>query len=171
MSLTLQHIEKYPFFDVIEQIAGEEACEIVKSLLFEDKTIKEIAKDTGLKINLIRKVLYKLNKYYIATYEKSEKKINPIFREFTWRFNPQAVVKYVEKRKEVLIDNLKKNLNYLSQKQVFFCGNQGCSTYDFEKAFELNFKCPNCNTALKLLDSTTTINKIKTFLSKVYTNY
>ena len=54
-------VEKYedPFVRIASMIGGDEYLKIARSLLkVEDATDEEIASSTGLRINLVRKILY-----------------------------------------------------------------------------------------------------------------
>ena len=56
-------VEKYedPFVRIASMIGGDEYLKIARSLLkVEDATDEEIASSTGLRINLVRKILYDL---------------------------------------------------------------------------------------------------------------
>ena len=56
-------IDKYedPFVKISDMIGGDEYLKVSRSLLkSEDATDEEIASSTGLRINMVRKVLYDL---------------------------------------------------------------------------------------------------------------
>ncbi len=155
------------FLSLVEKVAGEDAVKVVQAILFNEKTVKDIAGDTGLKINQVRKVLYKLNKYGLVSFDKSESKFNPAYREFIWRFNPSAVIKYIEYRRDLLLENLKRQIDYYTSNQVFSCGNVNCNVYSLEQAYDEGFICPKCGAPLKPVNTREVVARIQQILQKL----
>ena len=50
------------------EIIGDEGIEVVRALMDREATDEEIADETGIKLNVVRRVLYKLYDYSLASY-------------------------------------------------------------------------------------------------------
>ncbi len=159
--------ESLPFLPIIEDLAGEEAVKIIKSIMVEEKTVREIVSETGLKVNRVRKTLYKLNKHRLVTYNKNEHKQNPFFREFFWRFNPQGVKRYIRIRKKVILRNLLENKDYLLENQVFRCKKHSDNMFTIDEAYKLNFSCPLCGSPLQIAENIKLIKTIENLINRL----
>ena len=95
-------IDKYeaPFVRIAAMIGGDEYLKVARSLLkSEDATDEEIASSTGLRINMVRKVLYDLFGKALITgiRVKDEKKGWFVYR---WRSRRDEVENFIEGQKK-----------------------------------------------------------------------
>ncbi len=91
-------IDKYddPFVRIASMIGGDEYLKVARSLLkVEDATDEEIASSTGLRINMVRKVLYDLFGKSLITgiRVKDERKGWFVYR---WRSRREEVENFIE---------------------------------------------------------------------------
>ena len=117
-------IDKYedPFVKISYMLGGDEYLKVARSLLkAQNATDEEIASSTGLRINMVRKVLYDL--FGKALIENQKKKIH---------------------------ERLQQRLDYENSSQFYHCGNDDCSRLTFENALDVFFKCPSCGDVLNL---------------------
>jgi transcription initiation factor TFIIE subunit alpha len=132
------------FVKIAGLIGGEEYIKVARALLnTKDVTDEEIASATGLKINIVRKVLYDMFGKALITgiRVKDEKKGWFVYR---WRAKQDQVDNF--------IDNQKKKI--LESTEFYHCGNRDCPRVKFDVAVELFFKCPNCKGSLNMIDNT-----------------
>ena len=127
-------VDKYedPFVKISAMIGGDEYLKVSRSLLkSEDATDEEIASSTGLRINMVRKVLYDLFGKGLITgvRVKDERKGWFVYR---WRSRHDEVENFIHMQKKKVLERLQ------------HCGNNDCSRITFEEALELFFKCPSC---------------------------
>lgn len=151
----------------LEQVAGPLAPEILK-LYNADKTFspEEISGKLKKKITTIRSTLNSLHYRGIACYKKVRNDQN-LF-DFYWEIKFKKIIELVM---ESEIDNLKKIEETLSQQEgrdYFYCPKK-CIEVPFEVAAAYNFKCPNCDKALEMMDSknlASTLKKKKNLIAK-----
>jgi transcription initiation factor TFIIE subunit alpha len=141
------------FVKIAGLIGGEEYVKVSRALLnTEDVTDEEIASATGLKINIVRKVLYDLFGKALITgiRVKDEKKGWFVYR---WRAKQDHVDNFIENQKKKILDRLHKRLEHEDSTEFYHCGNHDCPRVKFDVAVELFFKCPNCKGPLNMVDN------------------
>ena len=142
-----------PFIKIASLIGGDEYNQVSKALLkAEDSTDEEIAIATGLRINIIRKVLYDLFGKALITgiRVKDEKKGWFVYR---WRAKRDNVDNFIDNQKKKILERLESRLEYEESSEFYHCGNQKCDRIKFDYAIELFFKCPVCNEPLNMVDN------------------
>jgi len=129
-------------------LGGDEYLKVAISLLkSEDATDEEIASSTGLRINMVRKVLYDLfGKSLITGIKvKDERKGWFVYR---WRTRREEVEQFIEKQKKKIAERLQQRLEYENASEFYHCGNDECLRVTFEDALDGMFKCPSCGSIL-----------------------
>ena len=145
-------VEKYedPFIRISAMIGGDEYLKVARSLLkSEDATDEEIASSTGLRINMVRKVLYDLFGKALITgiRVKDERKGWFVYR---WRSRKDEVENFIEGQKKKIVERLQQRLDYENSSDFYHCGNEDFDRVTFEDALEVFFKCPTCGKVLNL---------------------
>ncbi len=139
-----------PFVKIAALIGGDEYLKVARSLLnTEDATDEEIASSTGLRINIVRKVLYDLFGKALITgiRVKDEKKGWFVYR---WRARKDEVDKFIENQKKKITERLQQRLDYEGSAEFYHCGNEDCAKLTFERALDLSFKCPTCGNLVNI---------------------
>ena len=142
-----------PFIKISSLIGGEEYNQVAKALLkSEDSTDEEIAVSTGLRINIIRKVLYDLFGKALITgiRVKDEKKGWFVYR---WRAKRDNVDNFIDNQKKKILERLQSRLEYEESSEFYHCEDSKCDRIKFDYAIELFFKCPTCNEPLNMVDN------------------
>jgi len=118
----------------------------------EDATDEEIAGATGMRINIIRKVLYDMFGKALITgiRVKDEKKGWFVYR---WRAKRDQAENFIENQKKKILDRLQKRLEYEESSEFYHCGSTNCPRIKFDYAMELFFKCPNCKNPLNMVNN------------------
>ncbi|MEM0379441.1 MAG: hypothetical protein QW038_00750 [Nanopusillaceae archaeon] len=143
----------------------------------ENFSERAIRKQTKIKENEIRKLLYKLEDLGIVV------PLGTItLKDGKYDFKWKTKINDVKKIYKILVENELKNINKVLETlpdKIYFCTD--CrSTYDFDTAFENNFHCKECgellierrnhkkeeledlkNKLLELLEETNKVKKIK----------
>ena len=106
--------DKYedPFVKISAMIGGDEYLKVSRSLLkSEDATDEEIASSTGLRINMVRKVLYDLFGKGLITgiRVKDERKGWFVYR---WRSRHDEVENFIEVQKRKVLERLQQRYNF-----------------------------------------------------------
>ncbi len=145
-------VERYedPFVKIAAMIGGDEYLKVARSLLkAQDATDEEIASSTGLRINMVRRVLYDLFGKSLITgiRVKDERKGWFVYR---WRSRREEVENFIENQKKKIADRLQQRLDYENSSDFYHCGNEDCPRVTFEDALEAMFKCPSCGKVVNL---------------------
>lgn len=139
-----------PFVKISAMIGGDEYLKVARSLLkTKDATDEEIASSTGLRINMVRKVLYDLFGKALITgiRVKDERKGWFVYR---WRTRRDEVENFIRSQKKKISDRLQQRLDYESSSDFYHCGNEDCRKLPFQEALEEFFKCPSCGKVVNL---------------------
>ncbi|HEX7468807.1 MAG TPA: transcription factor E [Methanobacterium sp.] len=137
----------------------EESSVSIIECILKGKTIDlEIAEETEIKLNTVRKVLYKLYDVGIATYKKSnDPETNRYI--YSWNFEQEKVSEIINKKYEKFSEEIEKSIKYEEENMFFACKANG-HRYKFENASENNFACPQCGGSLEYQDNSTIIMEL-----------
>ena len=139
-----------PFVKISAMIGGDEYLKVARSLLkTKDATDEEIASSTGLRINMVRKVLYDLFGKALITgiRVKDERKGWFVYR---WRTRKDEVENFIQNQKKKIVERLQQRLDYESSSDFYHCGNEDCRKLTFQDALEEFFKCPTCGKVVNI---------------------
>ena len=143
-------------------IGGEEAVKIVEVLVLANEiTDEEIVSKTELKLNTVRRILYRLYDHSIVALRRTRDKDTGWFI-FHWKLQPDQLDGFVMNQKKHILQKLESRLQYEESHDFYYCYTPGCRKLPFEEATEYIFKCPTCDKVLTHFDNT----KIIEFLSK-----
>ena len=145
-------LEEYeePFAKISYMIGGDEYLKVARSLLkSEDATDEELASSTGLRINMVRRVLYDLFGKSLITgvRVKDERKGWFVYR---WRTRRDEVENFIEDQKKKIQERLQQRLDYENSSEFYHCGNDDCDRVTFVEALDDMSKCTNCGKVLNL---------------------
>ena len=145
---------------VVREIGGDDAVKVAGLLDPKEETTDEaIAAGAEMKLNAVRKVLYRLYDARLAEFRRIRDKSTGWFIYF-WRLKPQRVEELVINRKKTVYVKLKARLDYEQKFHFFKCEQDYCPRYTFDEAMENNFKCPECNGELRAFDNSEIIKKL-----------
>ena len=146
--------------EMLMDITNNEKCSIsiIECILNGKTSDLEIAEETDIKLNTVRKILYKLNDAGIATYKKSQDPETKWFI-YSWKFEKENVFDVIAKKYEKLSEEIEKSIEYEEANMFFACKSNG-HRYKFEKASEHNFSCPKCGESLELYDNSLIISEL-----------
>ena len=145
-------VDKYedPFVKISAMIGGDEYLKVSRSLLkSEDATDEEIASSTGLRINMVRKVLYDLFGKGLITgvRVKDERKGWFVYR---WRSRHDEVENFIDVQKKKVLERLQQLYDYENGSDFYHCGNGDCPRATFEESLDLDFKCSSCGRTMDI---------------------
>jgi|TARA_B100001971_G_C17952103_1_gene413085 transcription initiation factor TFIIE subunit alpha len=136
----------------LQEILGEEGMDIVEYLKNSDvATDEEMAESLGIKLNIIRKVLYKLYDYRLASYKRTKDKTIGWYI-YTWKLDLKRIDNILTERKRRILNELTKKLEFETQNIFFHCKNDKFKV-PFDIATDYNFKCPQCEGEMVNLDN------------------
>ena len=80
-------------------VEDESNLPIIQALIDGIETDEEIANETGIKLNIVRKILYKLYDMGLASYKRSKDPETQWFT-YSWKFETDEVIARIEKDSE-----------------------------------------------------------------------
>ncbi len=146
---------------VVEEIAGKEGVDVATVLVnVEETTDEEIAAKTGLKLNVVRRILYKLHDNHLASYRRVRDTDTGWFLYY-WRIDPRKAQALVNRKKRMVLSLLEQRLEHETNNELYACVNRDSPPVPFEEAMNLSFRCPVCNGLLQYVDNERTISFLK----------
>jgi transcription initiation factor TFIIE subunit alpha len=139
------------FVKAASLLGGEEHIRVARALLNnENATDEEIASATGLKINIVRRVLYDLFGHSLISgiRVRDPKKGWFVYR---WQARRDQTESFIESQKRKILERLKHRLEYEEANEFYYCGTPSCKNMSFVDAMENLFKCPKCGKALNII--------------------
>ena len=130
--------------------------ELNPEIVFEENGVEV------LKLNTVRKTLYKLYSGKLAQFRRIRDKSTGWFIYYWWHEFDLFEEILMEKKRTVEL-KLRERLKFEENNYFFVCNNCPDSTlkFNFDSAFELNFKCPNCSGPLEAQDNQEMIQFLK----------
>jgi transcription initiation factor TFIIE subunit alpha len=140
----LVYFDNQTLFKVAQVLGEEEAIKVIDFLKENGEiTDDEIASKTGVRLNSVRKILYKLYDHSLVSLRRSRDE-NTGWFVFHWRLQPDQLEGFILNQKRRVLEKLETRLEYENKHDFYYCGTPKCERVSFEKAFELIFKCPIC---------------------------
>lgn len=115
-----------------------------------------------LKLNTVRKTLYKLYKEKLAQFRRIRDKSTGWFIYYWWHEFDLFEEILMEKKREIE-SKLRERLKFEENNYFFVCKTCQDSNlkFNFDTAFELNFKCANCSSPLEAQENQELIQFLK----------
>jgi transcription initiation factor TFIIE subunit alpha len=138
---------------VTNLFGGEEAVTVVKSLRkLGEGTDETITNDCAVRLNTVRKVLYKLYDHGLVSCTRVRDEKTGWFI-FYWRLQPDQLDAFIRSRKKRTLDKLKQRLDYERNHKFFVCKTDGEIRVTFEEGMESSFKCGKCGNQLESIEN------------------
>ena len=157
----------------VAALFGEDGVRVVEALKGVHEIIDiDIVDQTEIRLNTVRKTLYRLYDHSLVALRRSRDKETGWFI-FHWRLQPDQLEGFIFNQKRRVLEKLETRLRYEKNHEFYSCQTQGCRPLPFEQAFEVLFRCPTCNKPMsyvknnKIIETITRkINQIKKELSE-----
>lgn len=144
----------------VAQLTGPEGLRIADALLSrKEATDSELAEELGAKPSHIRKVLYDLYEARIADYHK-EKDKETGWLTFYWQIKPDHAEQTILDRTRKDLAELRKALDFESSHEFFVCAD-GAERFDFQRATENSFRCPEHGSVLQQHDNKNELEQLR----------
>jgi len=146
---------------VAEIVGSEEAVQVIEVLKgVNEITDDEIANKTEIRLNSVRKILYKLYDHSLVALRRSRDQHTGWFI-FHWRIQPDQLEGFILNQKKRVLEKLETRLGFEKDHDFYFCGAPECRKIPFEEAMELIFRCPTCNKLLMHFDNSAFIEILR----------
>jgi len=142
------NLEDGQFLEIVKDLIGEEVViDVVKELNKKAEiTDEELANKFEIRLNDIRKILYRLYENNLASFRRLRDKTTGWYI-FFWRLEPENIVHLIRSKNKLVLDILTTRLEYEKNHIFYRCANN-CGSTIFEDAIEIGFKCPKCGNPL-----------------------
>ena len=149
----LSNIDGATLAKVAEALGEEDAVKLIEILKnSEEITDDEIANKTSIRLNSVRKILYKLYDHSLVGLRRTRDPKTGWFI-FHWRLQPDQLEGFILSQKRAVLEKLDIRMAYEKNHDFYYCYTPGCKRVPFEEAIELVFKCPTCGKALMHFDN------------------
>jgi len=149
----LSTIDDATLMKVAEALGEEEAVKLIEILKNSDETTDdEIANKAGIRLNSVRKILYKLYDHSLVSLRRTRDPKTGWFI-FHWRLQPDQLEGFILSQKRRVLEKLNIRLEYEKNHDFYYCFVPGCKRIPFEEAVELVFRCPTCGKPLMHYDN------------------
>ncbi|MFX1420250.1 MAG: transcription factor [Promethearchaeota archaeon] len=121
-----------------------------------------------LKLNTVRKTLYKLYSEKLAQFRRIRDKSTGWFIYYWWH-EFDLLEEILLEKKKLIESKLRDRLQFEQNNYFFVCKNCEDSNikYNFDEAFELNFRCPDCGGSLEAQDNQVIIEFLKNKIASI----
>lgn len=138
---------------VANVLAGEDAVKIVKALRGLSKaTDDELSSKTDVRLNTVRKILYRLQDFSLVTVDRLRDEKTGWFI-FYWRLQSDQIEGFIQNQKRKILEKLVARLDYEQAHDFYHCPTPSCNRVIFEEAVELAFHCQTCGKPLRHIDN------------------
>lgn len=146
--------QRQTLLSMVEDVAGPEVREVTIILLTHkgELTDEIIAEELDIKLNQVRKALYKLHDLELATFRRIRDKTTGWFI-FYWKLHPEKITSLVKKKQKNVLEKIISRLQYEEGNMFFSCLEDGCDRVTFQTAMEQDFICQNCEQRLDSFDN------------------
>lgn len=149
----LTFVDDETLVKVAEVLGQEEAIKIISTLKDAGEiTDDQIANKTGIRLNSVRKILYRLYDHSLVSLRRSRDE-NTGWFIFHWKLQPDQLEGFIMNQKKHVLQKLDTRLSYEKNHEFYYCGTPGCKRVPFEEAVELLFRCPTCNKPMMHFDN------------------
>jgi transcription initiation factor TFIIE subunit alpha len=141
-------------------LGNEEAVMLIAHLKGVDEiTDDEIANKTGIRLNTVRKILYRLYDHSLVSLRRTRDPKTGWFI-FHWKLQPDQLEGFILSQKRRVLEKLNVRLDYEKNHDFYYCGNVECKRVPFEDAVELVFHCSSCSKPLEHFANEIMISKL-----------
>src|SRR3990172_6800086 len=147
---------------VASALGEEDAVKLIENLKnAEETTDDELATKTGIRLNSVRKILYKLYDHSLVSLRRTRDPKTGWFI-FHWRLQPDQLEGFILSQKRRVLEKLNVRLEYETKHDFYSCDTAGCKRVPFEEAVELVFQCSTCGKPLSHSENRKIVDKLST---------
>src|SRR4030043_403664 len=156
----LSTIDDATLMKVATALGEEEAVKLIENLkTTEETTDDEIASKTGIRLNSVRKILYKLYDHSLVSLRRTRDPKTGWFI-FHWKLQPDQLEGFILSQKRRVLEKLNVRLEYEKNHDFYYCDSPECKRVPFEEAVELVFHCSTCGKNLAHFENGKIVEKL-----------
>jgi len=146
--------------ELIDVVSGDHGHLVISALLERGELTDEgLAKVTGLKVNVVRRILYDLYERRLVNYRRTRDDGTGWY-VYHWYVEPKRAAEGLVIHQKQMLERLKQRLEYERNNIFFRCANN-CPKVPLSDAMETNFVCPTCGERLEHYDNTPVIRSLE----------
>ena len=146
---------------------GEDSVKVVEVLgKLKEATDDTIAAETGIRLNTVRKILYKLYDHALVSSTRVRNE-NTGWYTFFWRLQPDQLDAFIRSRKRRTLEKLRSRLEHERSHSFFACEQCKEVRVTFEEAMETAFRCSKCGSPLTGVDNSKITEKLSGLIKKL----
>ncbi len=158
----LSTVDDATLMKVAAALGEEDAVKLIENLKgSEETTDDELANKTGIRLNSVRKILYKLYDHSLVSLRRTRDPKTGWFI-FHWKLQPDQLEGFILSQKRRVLEKLNIRLEYESTHDFYYCNTAGCKRVPFEDAVELVFRCSTCGKSLGHVENGKLVDKLTT---------
>ena len=158
-------------YDTVREVIGEDSIRIIEYLK-DKKNISDfkIAEKVDKDIHEVRNILYRLFNHNLVTYYRKKDRQKGWYISY-WTFNKKRIKELIDKTtKEKLVKySVRLKEEEANFGNFYLCPN-ACVRVGFEKAVDLEYRCPECGNILNHQDNTKTIDFLRSKIKELQMN-
>ncbi|HIE31938.1 MAG TPA: transcription factor [Methanosarcinales archaeon] len=147
------------------RMIGEDGVDIVKRMPPGEIVDEEVAAETDININGIRRTLFKLYENRLASYRR-ERNPETGWLTYHWTIHLDNIDSRLDLEFEKLLENMRERLAFEADNTFYVCENN-CARFLFETASETDFICQVCGEELFHQDNEKLIRKLAARISEM----
>jgi len=150
-----------------EILGDQEAPQVINVLKGSGEiTDDEIANKTGIRLNFVRKILYKLYDHSLVALRRTRDEKTGWF-VFHWKFQPDQLEGFIHNQKRRVLEKLQTRLDFEKSHDFYYCGSLKCQRTPFEEAVESVFRCPTCGNSLMHFNNADLVKALETKIEQL----
>ncbi|MEK6854105.1 MAG: hypothetical protein AABX60_02105, partial [Nanoarchaeota archaeon] len=129
--------------DSVSYYVGRDVEAIIKELAGKkDYSEFKLAEALGIEVNEVRNLLYKLHNANLVSFVK-KKDNKKGWYIYYWTLHNDRIGPFLLNEKRNRLSSLREKISKEREQSFFSCKNR-CCRLDFDKAFDVSFRCPEC---------------------------
>jgi transcription initiation factor TFIIE subunit alpha len=145
--------------ELVDAVCGDHGHVVISALMERELTDEGLARLTGLKVNVVRRILYDLYERRLVNYRRTRDDGTGWY-VYHWYVEPKRAMEGLEIHRRQTLEKLKERLEYEKNTLFFRCSNN-CPKVPMDAAIELNFTCPTCGERLEHYDNTPVVKSLE----------
>ena len=154
--------------DTVKEVIGEDSIRII-DYLKDKKNVSDfkIAEKVDRDIHEVRNILYRLYNHNLVSYYRKKDRQKGWYISY-WTFNKKMVKELLDKTTKEKLERYSVRLKEEEANfgNFYLCPN-ACVRVGFEKATDLEFRCPECGSILNHQDNTKTIDFLRSKIKEL----
>ena len=158
-------------YDTVKEVIGEDSIRVIEYLK-DKKNISDfkIAEKVDRDIHEVRNILYRLYNFNLVSYYRKKDRQKGWYISY-WTFNKKRIKELIGK---INREKLEKYSVRLKEEEsnfgnFYLCPN-ACVRVGFERAVDLEYRCPECGSILNHQDNTKTIDFLRSKIKELQMN-